>query len=537
MKYTFISPPRSIILFSLFLSVCMSAQSGWDDYEPWNGQPPFEQEYKNEHQFFSACRAGRTDIVEHWINQQGFDPGIRHPREPDQVEVTALYLAAEYGQTSVVRILAPISGEDINVKCLYRSSSNDTKYPLFTPLLIAAHNGHTDVVDILFSSDRCDIHGAMKDLSHMLYKAVQAKDADMVKRIIKTLAYFLSDNTTEYGKISHEHGFIAAGRSTQFYISALEIYGSTQNGNTVLHLASASGNIEILNALLQISGIDINQTNDAGATALHLACKFGHSKIVHILAHIPGVDVNQTTPDGFSALHLALEGKHEEAAVVLIHVGDVKINESINSDSSTTPLYLAAKSNLHHAVNALIRANAQAGITGNYKDALWVACRNGSYDAARLLIQIEGADAHAPNHAQDIPLGQACLSGHCNIVRLLADKTSINHRGNSGKTPLHLAVQGAHPEVVHTLIAGGANPTICTNRWGDTGLHKMSPREYARHRLSDYPPRNQKDKLARIITQLKTAEDEWIEPVEEKQITLHSGVTRIFNRLHLDTKL
>ncbi len=82
---------------------------------------------------------------------------------------------------------------------------------------------------------------------------------------------------------------------------------------------------------------------------------------------------------------------------------------------------------------------------------------------------VDGADVNAKNHIRLTPLHIAADRGHKEVVALLIDKgADVNAMGGEGETPLHKAALVGHNEVVELLIAKGAD--LSAKSWGETPL-------------------------------------------------------------------
>jgi hypothetical protein len=88
-------------------------------------------------------------------------------------------------------------------------------------------------------------------------------------------------------------------------------------GFTALHSAAGTGNVELVELLLE-NGANVNTPDVTGATPLHEAAKRGHLKAAELLlAH--GADVNrQTSTDRMTPLQMVEELNPNEALAVLL---------------------------------------------------------------------------------------------------------------------------------------------------------------------------------------------------------------------------
>jgi uncharacterized protein len=85
---------------------------------------------------------------------------------------------------------------------------------------------------------------------------------------------------------------------------------------------------------------------------------------------------------------------------------------------------------------------------------LFVAMRDGSFEAAEVLLAHKDIQADAANDAGETPLMMAALRGHTNwVTRLINRGAAINRQG---WTPLHYAASGPEPKLLSLLLERGA---------------------------------------------------------------------------------
>jgi ankyrin repeat protein len=125
--------------------------------------------------------------------------------------------------------------------------------------------------------------------------------------------------------------------------------------------ASAAGEVERVERLIESDPSAVNTFSVDGWTPLHLAAFFGHTKIAELLlAHEADVAARSRNGNGNTPLHAALAGNHKMVAGLLIgHGGDVNATDA----AGWRPLHLAASNNNLDAIKALIAqgADVQAG--------------------------------------------------------------------------------------------------------------------------------------------------------------------------------
>jgi uncharacterized protein len=116
---------------------------------------------------------------------------------------------------------------------------------------------------------------------------------------------------------------------------------------------------------------------------------------------------------------------------------------------------VAAMERLLNAGSA-VDVRAQDGAT-----PLMVAALNSQLEAAKLLID-RGADIMARNSGGFTPLHAAAFSGSAPIAILLLDNGAIrdDNKNKAGVSPVFVAAEMNHPELVELLIARGADVTV-----------------------------------------------------------------------------
>jgi ankyrin repeat protein len=336
-----------------------------------------------------------------------------------------------------------------------------------------------------------------------------------------------------------------------------------------LHIASTKDETcEIIKLLLQQPNILVNDTAFHEITPLHVAARFACPKVVELLIKDPSVNVDANTDLGLTALHLVAEGdenpdgdlgsrrpQEDRCKVVQmllqaertlrssdvgchlnriddfkrfpIHYGvecnSVKIVEEllkwddidINAQDihGLTPLHLATRSKadnreaivklLLHVENIDINMGSGMPSTNKKRDewdlpsnwneflpfqpleqegstnltALHFAARMGSLEIVDLLFQEPGIKINVQDDEGCTPLHIAAQAGHVNVVErfleqdlCLIDLTSQNY---NSFTPLDLALDKGHVAVVRVLLqfTSESDLTRKNSCSGNTTLH------------------------------------------------------------------
>jgi ankyrin repeat protein len=238
------------------------------------------------------------------------------------------------------------------------------------------------------------------------------------------------------------------------------------SGETALMSAARTGNAAAVSRLLS-AGADVGAAErNRGQTALMWAAAQGHTDIVQRLLDA-GADprarskvrrqvVNSTgnadytgvmevEAGGFTALLFAARGGHVEAARRLLAAG-APVDDA--GADGTSALVVAAHSGHTATALALLDAGASPNDAGSGYTALHIAVRRGDLGLVKALI--------ARGAQPDTRLVKATPA------RRLSDDIALT-RSLVGTTPVWLAANYGHPDIVRVLAAAGANLNAAAN--------------------------------------------------------------------------
>ena len=246
------------------------------------------------------------------------------------------------------------------------------------------------------------------------------------------------------------------------------------DGLTPLHIACRDGQKTIVEVLLAHgSGIAASEKNYEGMTPLHEACAEGHKDIAGLLL-VMGANINTSDRRGKTPLDRALAKGHKDVADFLrekggqSNVGAFRGSEAdvaaIQSQEELKGRFYALMHNdLAWAVmfdnvetiNNILTDNpmlVDARFMG--KTPLHLAASMGKKQSVEALLA-KGANVHLKAETEgSTPLLEAARNGFKEIVELLVAKgADLYVKDPQGKTPIQLAQENNHPEVVALLKA------------------------------------------------------------------------------------
>ena len=190
-------------------------------------------------------------------------------------EGTALITAATNGHSSTVALLLP------------KGARVDAREQGFTPLLVAAQRGHTEVCKLLLETGKANVKETTPDGFTPLLSAAQKGHTEVCELLL--------------------------GNGSDLEES------SPVTQMTALHYAAGNGHESLLQMLLSHKP-DLNIRNRFESTPLLLASQGGHLGCVKKLLQA-GADPLLPDEDGFLPIHDAAYQNHDEVVLILIKEG------------------------------------------------------------------------------------------------------------------------------------------------------------------------------------------------------------------------
>eukprot|EP00040_Diaphanoeca_grandis_P037084 m.239844 g.239844 ORF g.239844 m.239844 type:complete len:735 (+) comp33752_c0_seq4:431-2635(+) len=400
-----------------------------------------------------ACKHGHLDLVKLFLTNGALIGDRDH--DPKR-QGNALHYAAWGGHAKIVVHLVNEG-----------ASLDDVDIVGNTALLYAVYGGHRDVVSELISRGRSLQERNSKNHTALL-QAACGGHLHLVEWLL-TQGFSL-DEADHDGNTSLL--FAAWGGHLDLIHFLLEngssLHEQNHNGHSIFLSAANGGRVEIVEWLLG-QGFSLTETNNNGDTALLLAAYGGHQPLVERLLQL-GASLEERNGCGFTPLLSAANGGQLEMAKWLLQNGS-SLTECDN-DGYTSLILAACGGNVELVQFLLSQGSSLADRNNNGDSALLLAAYCSHRELVDWLLK-NGSSLAEKNKTGMGVLISASNGGNCEVVELLLQHVaqqgadcgdSLEHIDEGGYTPLLLAAQRGHIDVVRLLASYGANVKARTTR-------------------------------------------------------------------------
>uniref|UniRef100_A0AAX7UL74 Ankyrin repeat domain 28b n=1 Tax=Astatotilapia calliptera TaxID=8154 RepID=A0AAX7UL74_ASTCA len=359
------------------------------------------------------------------------DPGVR-----DKQGYSAVHYASAYGRTLCLELVCTALMETSGTDML---SDSESHAPI-SPLHLAAYHGHCGALEVLLSS-LLDVDVRSPEGCTPLILACSRGHQECVSLL---LHHGASPMTRDYiHKQTAIHTAAMNGHPECLLCAcATVLCDSTDHLNiltelclisTLIRTAGAvTGQEECVEALLQ-RGASVSVKDIRGRSPLHLASASGRVGALGALLQATNTShshTNLTDSKGYTPL---------------------------------TPLHAAAFSDHVECVSLLLSHGAQANVvdTHMHRTPLMMAALNGQTNAVEVMASVAKADLALQDADRNTALHLACSKGHETsallILEKISDRNLINCTNAALQTPLHVAARKGLTVVVQELLVKGAS--------------------------------------------------------------------------------
>lgn len=422
-------------------------------------------------------RSGKTILMRaaELGSTQNVQTLLQREVEVDQLDndgYTAFAYACLYGHVDVASMLLEAGA------CPSIADFDDK-----TPLMLASFYEHDDIVKLLLRSSRPqDIGVDCQDFQGMtaLSKACLRGCTNIAKALLTHGASTRIADQEGMTPLMH-----ASRRDHTSIVEAIldkdmsTLNAQDSKGQTALYHACERQSLACVTMLLGAKARD-DLANEDRITPLMLACFVGNRPIVEELLNdrVDGSVLNQQdNKHGQSALYYACDRNHTDIAMLLLAKG---ADLTKACDELLTPLSLACGNGNAVLTEALVQGVGKYhmnSVDDRNMTALFHAAAGGHLDCVKVLLTY-GADAKIRSESGATPLMIATERGHVEIIKALvlegfhtgvARKMYVNHSNDIALTPLHQAASLGNIETAAFLIEHGASCRNTDDR-GNTPL-------------------------------------------------------------------
>ncbi|XP_023257592.1 dynein heavy chain 12, axonemal-like isoform X2 [Seriola lalandi dorsalis] len=241
--------------------------------------------------------------------------------------------------------------------------------------------------------------------------------------------------------------------------------------------AIKEGDEDALNRLA-VQPETLSRVDERGWIPLHEAAVHQNKRMLEIIfsASSPGA-VHCRTLKGETPLFLAVVHGLRENATFLLQNG---CSPDLQNDEQDSPLVAAILNDQYDLATLLLRYNAKVDNTGQMnRTALHECAFLGLENFVYLLLE-SGANPNACNIKKKTPLALAAQNGHLNVVEVLLHKGAHVWCESDSGTILFEAAASGNPDVISLLLDYGADPNTPLYS-GHLPIHRVA---YHGHRLA-----------------------------------------------------
>ncbi|XP_059387765.1 poly [ADP-ribose] polymerase tankyrase-2-like isoform X2 [Carassius carassius] len=377
-----------------------------------------------------AAGFGRRDVVDYLL-QHGANVHAR-----DDGGLISLHNACSFGHAEVVSLLLQ-HGADAN-------SRDNWNY---TPLHEGAIKGKIDVCIVLLQ------HGAEPTIRNTDGRTALDLAEPSTKAVLT--GDYRKDELLESARSGNEEKLMSL-------LTPLNVNCHASDGrkSTLLHLAAGYNRVKTVQLLLQ-HGADVHAKDKGDLVPLHNACSYGHYEVAELLVK-HGACVNTTDLWQFTPLHEAASKNRVEVCSLLLSCG-----------ADPTFLNCHNKSAIDLAPSALLKERLAYEFRGH--SLLQAACEA---DMARFKkhLSLETINFKHPL-TQETALHCVSTSPYPKrkqICELLLRKgANVNEKNKDFLTPLHLAAEKSHNDIIEVLVKHEAK-VDAVDHLGQTALHRAA---------------------------------------------------------------
>ena len=318
-----------------------------------------------------AAKENRLEVIEYLVSS-GCDINA-----VDDEGQTPLHKSTMFGHAESVKLLID-KGANVN-----QTDNNGN-----TPLHVAIKSGGDfNVVKVLIEKANLGIQN--NDEQNVLHVAIKHHKIDSIGLLLNHKQASVLITANDKDGLSSVYLAISLGYldTTEKLLEQpkVNIFGNTNQGKNIIHLAAATNNAILLSLLLDSYNTLhlVNEADNMLCTPLHDAADKGQLKQVEIL--LDRGAIIKSTVNGFSPLHNACLQGHLSVAKKLIERHPFQ--SDLFTHNKDTPLHLAARSGHAAIVKFLLDSGVQLTHNNQQASFLDLALFNRDYEVASVAVK------------------------------------------------------------------------------------------------------------------------------------------------------
>ncbi|XP_046562348.1 inversin-like [Haliotis rubra] len=177
----------------------------------------------------------------------------------------------------------------------------------------------------------------------------------------------------------------------------------------------------------------------------------GHQEIVELLVKNKA-NLLLSDKHGDNTRHCACNGGHFDVVKYVLSLNSEDINSS--GREGRTPVMIAAEKGHKEVVELLVRHGANLLLSDKHGDnTLHRTCNGGHFDVVKYVLCLNSVDINSTGWKKRTPVMIAADYGHKEVVELMVkNEANFSLRDEDGKSILDFARQGGYLEVVQYVM-------------------------------------------------------------------------------------
>ncbi|KAM0717822.1 hypothetical protein Q7P37_006154 [Cladosporium fusiforme] len=345
-------------------------------------------------------------------------------------DITGMRFVSEHGYVNLLKACI-LQGLDVHQKDTAGS----------TPLIYAASNGNSSIVDLLLDTDGIDANAADNDGQTALIQAVKGGH-------LRATEVLLS-------------GRVNVNLNLQDW-----------KGRTALSYAATHADTSVLGLLLSHGQVELDLKDGQGRTPLSFAASTKKSYNIIALLRSGTVDPDSRDKDDRTPLSHAAGSGSPQAITCLLQTG--KVEADSRDTKGRSPLSYACSNNSSEVASLLLQLSSVDSDSRDNegRSPFSHAAEFGCTQAMHLLSQTNNIDVNSQSSSGRTPLSYAVAAGNPSVAKMLLGEKNIlaDQEDSDGRTPLLFAAENCDTYTVRALIESGKVNINARDKLGRTPL-------------------------------------------------------------------